>query len=437
MQRIRRRTRKAKAVQSTARSSGQGKTGSNRKVALRSSDLDGQQPSLTADWRVKRQSRIRKEPAMEGTTFVGLDAHKDWISVALLRPGREAAIEWRIPNEAGAIKKMLRRVAHEAPGEVRFCYEAGPCGYALQRQITTWSEASCMVVAPSLIPGKPGERIKTDRRDAKKLAFLFRAGLLTEVQPPSAEDEAARDLCRAREDAREDLVRGRHRLTKFLLRRGLVFTAGKRAWTKAHRQWLQGMHLEQVWDQVVFADYLHGIEHLEERLELLADRVEELSRESRYAVPVGLLRCFRGLDTVAATSIVVELHTFHRFPSARKLMAFVGLVPSEHSSGQRRRLGAITKTGNSHVRRLLIEAAWSYRHPPRVGTLAQRRKGQPPRVIALADRAMQRLYRRYVRLTLRGVPSQKAVVALARELVGFLWAALSPLAMTSDLPQAS
>lgn len=234
---------------------------------------------------------------MEGTTFVGLDAHKDWISVALLLPGRETAVEWRIPNEAGAIKKMLRRVAQEALGEVRFCYEAGPCGYVLQRQITTWSEASCMVVAPSLIPGKPGERIKTDRRDAKKLAFLFRAGLLTEVQPPSEEDEAARDLCRAREDAREDLVRGRHRLTKFLLRRGHVFTAGKRAWTKAHRQWLQGMRLEQVWDQVVFADYLHGIEHLEGRLALLADKVEELSRESRYAVPVGQLRCFRGLDT--------------------------------------------------------------------------------------------------------------------------------------------
>jgi transposase len=373
---------------------------------------------------------------MEGTTFVGLDAHKDWISVALLVPGRETAVEWRIPNEAGALKKMLRRVAQESPGAVRFCYEAGPCGYALQRQITTWSEASCMVVAPSLIPGKPGERIKTDRRDAKKLAFLFRAGLLTEVQPPSEEDEAARDLCRAREDAREDLVRGRHRLTKFLLRRGHVFTAGTRAWTKAHRQWLQGMRLEQVWDQVVFADYLHGIEHLEGRLALLADKLEELSRESRYAVPVGMLRCFRGLDTVAATSIVVELHTFHRFPSARKLMAFVGLVSSEHSSGQRRRLGAITKSGNSHDRRLLIESAWSYRHPPRVGVLAQRRNGQPQRVIALADRAMQRLYRRYVRLTARGVPSQKAVVALARELVGFIWAALSPLATASEMAQA-
>ena len=374
---------------------------------------------------------------MEVATFVGLDAHKDWISVAMLLPGREAAIEWRIPNEAGAIRRTLRRIEREAPGDVRFCYEAGPCGYALQRQITTWSEASCMVVAPSLIPGKPGDRIKTDRRDAKKLAHLFRAGLLTEVQPPTEEDEAARDLCRAREDAREDLVRARHRLTKFLLRRGMVFTAGKRAWTKAHRQWLRGLRLEQGWDQVVFSDYLHGIEHLEGRLEALADNVERLSQDRRYAVAVGMLRCFRGFDTITATSIVVELHTFHRFPSARKLMAFVGMVPSEHTSGQRRRLGSITKTGNGHVRRLLIEAAWSYRHPPRVGTLAQRRKGQPARVIALADRAMQRLYRRYVRLTLRGVPPQKAVVAIARELVGFVWAVLSPLALASELPQAS
>jgi transposase len=374
---------------------------------------------------------------MEGTTFVGLDAHKEWISVAMLLPGRDTAIEWRIPNEGGAIRRMLRRIEREAPAEVRFCYEAGPCGYALQRQITAWSEASCLVVAPSLIPGKPGDRVKTDRRDAKKLAFLFRAGLLTEVQPPSEEDEAARDLCRAREDAREDLVRCRHRLTKFLLRRGIVFTGGKRAWTKAHRQWLRALRFEQDWDQLVFCDYLVAVEHLEGRLDVLADRLEQLSREPRYAMPVAVLRCFRGFDTVTATTIVVELHTFHRFPSPRRLMAFVGLVPSEHTSGSRRRLGAITKTGNGHVRRLLIEAAWNYRHPPRVGTLARRRKGQPARVIALADRAMQRLYRRYIRLTLRGVPPQKAVVAVARELVGFVWAALSPLALAPTLPKAS
>lgn len=373
---------------------------------------------------------------MEGTTFVGLDAHKQWISVAMLLPGRETAIDWQVPNEPAAIRKMLRRIEGEAPGEVRFCYEAGPCGYALQRQITAWSEASCMVVAPSLIPAKPGERFKTDRRDARKLAFLFRAGLLTEVQPPSEEDEAARDLCRAREDAREDLLRCRHRLAKFLLRRGIVFTGGKRAWTKAHRQWLHALRFEHSCDQGVFSDYMLAVEHLEQRLDTFVAQLDRLAQEERFAVAVAALRCFRGFDTITAVTIVVELHTFHRFTSPRRLMAFVGLVPSEHSSGQRRRLGAITKTGNSHVRRLLIEAAWNYRHRPSVGTLARRRKGQPARVIALADRAMQRLYRRYTHMTFKGVPSQKATVAIARELVGFVWAALSPLAMATRLPLA-
>jgi transposase len=374
---------------------------------------------------------------MEGITFVGLDAHKEWISVAMLLPGQEAAIEWQVPNEAAAIRKMLRRIEREAPGEVRFCYEAGPCGYALQRQITAGSEASCMVVAPSLIPTKPGERVKTDRRDARKLAFLFRAGLLTEVQPPTEADEAARDLCRAREDARVDLLRCRHRLTKFLLRRGIVFTAGKRAWTSMHRQWLYSLRFEHVCDQTVLADYLLAVEHLEQRLTSFVIQLEQLAKDERYAQAVATLRCFRGFATVTAVTIVAELHTFHRFSSPRKLMAFVGLVPSEHTSGQRRRLGAITKTGNSHVRRLLIEAAWNYRHRPRVGTLARRRTGQSPRVIALADRAMQRLYRRYTHLTLKGVPSQKATVAIARELVGFVWAALSPLALAAELPHAS
>src|SRR5918995_3488774 len=172
MQRLRRPAVKAKTVRRGRGAIGQEKTGSNRKVAVRMSDRDGLGPSKSADWRVKRQSRIRKEPTMEGITFVGLDAHKEWISAAMLAPGRETPIEWRIPNEAGAIRRTLRSIERESPGEVRFCYEAGPCGYALQRQITAWSEASCMVVAPSLIPSKPGERIKTDRRDAKKLASL-------------------------------------------------------------------------------------------------------------------------------------------------------------------------------------------------------------------------------------------------------------------------
>lgn len=367
---------------------------------------------------------------MQRTTFVGLDVHKRWINVAVLLPGHGTPIEWRIANEAQAIRKMLKRVAGLAPGgDVRYCYEAGPCGYALQRQIISWSDASCMLVAPSLVPRKPGERVKTDRRDARKLAQLFRAGLLSEVQPLTEQDEAARDLSRAREDLREDLVRARHRLSKFLLRRAITFTPGKRAWSLAHRRWLESLRFDNPADSVVFADYFLAIEQLEQRSKSLLVHLEQLALEPRYAKAVATLRCFRSFDTITAVGLAVELHNFERFTAARRLMSFVGLIPGEHSSGEKRRQGAITKTGNSHVRRLLIEAAWNYRHRPRVGAALQnRRKAQSPRTIALADRAMQRLHRRYQQMTLRGVSPQKAVVAMARELAGFVWAALSPLA---------
>ena len=230
--------------------------GSDRKVAVVTGDTDGLEPSKNAGWRRRSQGRIRKEPTMEGTTFVGLDVHKVSINVAALLPGRDTPLEWRILNEPQAIRKMLKRVAELSSGDVRYCYEAGPCGYALQRQIISWSEASCMLVAPSLIPRKPGERIKTDRRDAKKLALLFRAGLLTEVHPLTEEDEAARDLSRARDDLREDLTRARHRLSKFLLRRAINFTPGKKAWTLAHRHWLESLHFDNSADWAVFTDYL-------------------------------------------------------------------------------------------------------------------------------------------------------------------------------------
>ena len=362
----------------------------------------------------------------EGITFVGLDAHKASISVAMLLPNAVTPIEWQLPNEASAVRRMIRRIEREAPGEVRSCYEAGPCGYALQRQIAESGDASCMVVAPSLIPRKAGERIKTDRRDARKLASLFRAGLLTEVQPPSARDEAVRDLCRAREDARDDLMRCRHRLLKLLLRRGLVYS-GLTNWRRAHRLWLDAVRFEDRVDQAVFEDYLLAIDHLVDRLEALSQKLEELSHEAPYAEPVAALRCFRGIDTLTAITIVAELHTFGRFTSPRGLMAFLGLVPSEHSSGARKRQGAITKAGNSHVRRVLVEAAWNYRHRPGTAALKKRREGQSPRVIAIADRAMNRLYRRYARMTSARVPAPKAVVAVARELVGFIWAVLYPI----------
>jgi transposase len=365
----------------------------------------------------------------KGITWVGLDAHKAAINVAAFLPGAAKPVEWQITNDAASVRRMVRKIERLAAGDARFCYEAGPCGYSLQRQIVGASDdVSCMVVAPALIPRKAGERIKTDRRDAQKLGELFRAGLLTEVQPPSLENEAARDLCRAREDVREDLLRCRHRMGKLLLRRAIGFDTGKRAWSQRHRIWLRGLRFDLPADQRVFDDYLLAIEQLEERQRGLDEAIEQLSHHPDYTEAVGALRCFRGIDTTTAMIIVTELYGFGRFTSARGLMSFLGLVPSEHSSSNSRRLGAITKAGNGHVRRVCVEAAWHYRHRPSAASLKKRREGNPARVIAIADKAMQRLNRRFTRMAARGVPSNKIAVAVARELVGFIWAALQPAA---------
>jgi transposase len=357
-------------------------------------------------------------------TFVGLDAHKVSIKASALLPGGTKAVEWQLANEKSAVRRMVRKVQRLSPdSEVRFCYEAGPCGYALQRWIQE-AGAACVVVAPSLIPRKPGDRIKTDRRDARKLAEMYRAGLLTEVHAPTPADEAARDLCRAREDAQEDLMRCRHRLSKMLLRRGWTWNGTKRAWSQAHRLWLRSLRLEHEADQLVLEDYLLAIEQLEQRLPWLEQRIEELSHQPAYVDAVGALRCFRGIDTITAMGLVTELHDFMRFASARGLMAFLGLVPSEHSSGESERRGGITKAGNRHARRLLIEAAWHYRHRPNAANLKRRRQDQPPHAVALADKAMLRLHRRFNRMLEKRKPRPKIVVAVARELTGFIWAAL-------------
>ena len=285
-----------------------------------------------------------------------------------------------------------------------------------------------------MIPIKPGERVKTDRRDARKLAELLRAGLLTEVSPPTPADEALRDLCRCREAVREDLTRARHRMGKFLLRRGLVCTASQRAWGTRYRQWLHGLRFEHPADQETFDSYLLALDQIEERLRGLDAKLAEFAAQEPQREPVAWLRCFRGIDTVTAMSLVAELHDFRRFRSPRALMAYLGLVPSEYSSGDARYQGSITRAGNNHVRRLLVEAAWHYRHRPEVGiNLRQRRQGQPPRIIALADRAQDRLWRRRARMAARGKPHNKIVVATARELVGYIWAALHPgVAATGD-----
>lgn len=358
----------------------------------------------------------------EDTTFVGLDAHKKAINVALRLPdGR--FIEWIATNQPNAIRQLARKILRNAVGEVKCCYEAGPCGYALQRLLLI-EGVDCIVAAPSLIPIKPGERIKTDRRDARKLAQHLRAGDLTEVRPPSEAEEAVRDLCRCREDAKQDLTRARHRLSKLLLRYGMIYSEG-RPWTQKHRAWLRRLCFDHGATNTTFNDYLLSIEQIELRLRDLEDRMAQLALESPIAQPVAWLRCFRGIDTVTAMTIVTELHDFRRFQSPRQLMSYLGLVPSEHSSSDKVRRGAITKTGNAHVRRVLVEAAWHYRYYPRVAkALAQRRKNQPGAVIAIADEAQRRLYKRFCRLQEKGKPRTKVVTAVARELVGFIWAAL-------------
>lgn len=364
------------------------------------------------------------------TTYVGIDAHKKDLFVAMLVGDHTAPVTWQLANESNAVRRLVRKLEREAPGTVRVCYEAGPCGYALQRQIST-PRVNCQVIAPALIPRKPGERIKTNPRDARKLAELLRAGLLTEVRPPTPADEAVRDLCRARDDAREDLQRARHRLGKLLLRRGLHYSG--RNWTRAHRRWLDNLEWTHPAERVVVDDYLLAIDQLEARLTELDARLTEIAQTDPYREPVGWLRCFRGIDTLTAILILAELHNFGRFPSARALMAFLGLVPGEDSTGEKHRRGRITRTGNALVRRLLVETAWHYQHRPGVGVaLARRRTGQPGRVIAIADKAQQRLCRRFRKLAAEHKPAPKIAVAIARELAGFLWAALQPAPMSAN-----
>ena len=361
----------------------------------------------------------------DGITWVGMDVHQEQIVVAMLTGWAKEAKEIQAPNTGRGVGKLVRTLKQQGVGRLECAYEAGPCGFELQRRLRA-EGICCAVVAPSLTPIKPGERIKTDRRDARKLAEHLRAGQLTEVHAPSEAQEAVRDLCRCREAGREDLMRARHRLSKMLLRRGLVYREGTN-WTLKHRRWLLGLEWEQEADRTVFGDYLQAVEQLQERLRGLEAALQEQADKEPYREPVGSLKCFRGFDTVNAMTLVAELFDMARFSSPRQLMSYLGLVPSEHSSGSSRRQGGITKSGNRHVRRVLINAAWHYRHRPGVGArLRQRRQGQPAAIVSIADRAQQRLHRRFMRLQLaRGKCAQVAVVAVARELAGFVWSALA------------
>lgn len=359
----------------------------------------------------------------EDIMWVGVDAHKAFLQVAVLEGEQSVGLSWRVQHTKPKVKQLGRKLAKLAKGrEIRVCYEAGPCGWALKRNLEDAAPLVCEVVAPSLIPVKPGDQVKTDRRDAQKLAEYLRAGLLTEVAAPTESQEAVRDLVRQRSACVEDLLRARHRLSKFLLRRHL--THGGRNWTDAHMAWLNGLKLEESTEQLVLRDLLCEVEHQMQRKQQLTRALEAVAMQAPYARLVGFLCCFRGIATVTAMTILAELFSFERFDTAKKLMGYLGLTPSEHTSGVVRR-GGITKAGNRRVRTVLTEAAQHSSRPVHIGAqLRARRAQQPPDVVALADRAMQRQHAVYWRLMQRGKHRNVAVTACARELTGFLWALL-------------
>jgi transposase len=352
-------------------------------------------------------------------TVVGLDVHKETVVTGVLPGWSEKATESaKLENHPGAIEKMVRRVTGTGP--VEFVYEAGPCGYEVQRQIEGLGHR-CVVVAPGLIPVRSGDRVKTDRRDAEKLARLWRAGELTAIRIPTREEEGARDLVRAREDVLADRLRARHRLVKFLLRQGRVNRA-VRTWSIAHRSWLKGQTFPWACLQQTFEAYVRAVEEAEARLASLERQVMDMAGKDPYRVGVEYLRCFKGIDTLSAITLVVEAQEFRRFESAPSFMKFTGLTGWEHSSADRIRRGGISKAGNAHIRRVLVESAWSYRHTNVVShALTERRKGCPDEVVQLARRAQDRLHRRFHRMVGRNKPLPVVVTAVAREMAGFIW----------------
>src|SRR5437899_3190505 len=359
---------------------------------------------------------------MKSTTIIAFDQHAATTVAAVLLPGQQRPALRSLTSDVPTIERFVTRVQRQ--GAVRCCYEAGPCGFELQRALTG-REIAGDVIAPALIPRRAGDRIKTDRRDAGQLAILYRADALTAIHIPTEQEEAARDLLRCREDIRADLLRARHRLSKFLLRHGRRFTGTKKAWTKRHDGWLRA----QTWpipalDQTHRA-YLRTVDEALARLRAVEEDLRALLTLEPLRARVVPLRCFRGINDLTALTIAAELGDARRFATAPRTMAFVGLVPSEHSSGTKQARGAITKAGNAHLRRVLVEAAWHYRHRPFVGAaLRARQRGAPAAIIAQAWPAQQRLHRRYARCAARAKPHQQVITAVARELTGFVWAAL-------------
>jgi transposase len=354
-------------------------------------------------------------------TYVGLDVHKEGIVVAVAEGGLRGEVRdyGRIANTATALQRLVRKLGHQGV-QLRFCYEAGPCGYGIQRQLSAAGH-DCVVIAPSLIPKRPGDRIKTDRRDAASLARLHRAGELTAVWVPDAGHEAMRDLVRARLDAVHALRRARQQLSGFLLRQGCHY--GRPAWTKLHRRWLAGLKFEQAVHHLVLEDYIQAVETAAAWRDRLTAQIEAMLPDWTLAPVVAGLQTMRGMALVNAATLIAELGDLSRFANPRQLMAYLGLVPSEYSSGASVRRGGLTKAGNSAARRLLIEASWTYRFPARVGReLLLRQEEQPKPIREIAWKAQLRLCARYRKLARSGKPANVVTAAIARELAGFIWA---------------
>jgi transposase len=359
---------------------------------------------------------------MKNVRFIGLDVHAETIAVAVAEPGGEVRSLGTIPNRPEPVARLIRKLGK--PEQLRVCYEAGPTGYVLYWQLSELG-VKCEVIAPTLVPVKAGDRVKTDRRDAEKLARCYRAGDLTPVWVPDVAHEALRDLVRARLAAKRDQLRARNRLGKFLLRHGRRVPEGTTAWSTKHLAWVKQQSFEQAAQQATVVDYLHEVEHAAERimrLERSIDAAIETLPRKLHAV-IDALQSLRGIAKISAVSIMAEVGELSRFESARQLMGYSGAVSREHSSGERIRRGSISKTGNAHLRRIVIESAWAYRHRPGLGaTLLARQREQSEDIKAIAWKAQHRLHGRYAKLLAKGKPKQQVITAVGRELLGFIWA---------------
>jgi transposase len=356
---------------------------------------------------------------METVFYAGMDVHKGSIQIAVLRDGAPGSeTETRIPYDFAKVRKFFHSL--QKKGTVFAAYEAGSMGFELERFLREMM-IQCVVAVPSKIAKKPGDRVKTDRRDAMQIARLLRNSDLDAVHVPTPEDEAVRDFLRARADVKLDHTRTKHRLAKFLLRHGHLYHETQ--WTDRHLQWIKGLSFSLPALQETLDGYLETLLTQKEKLRALDARIEELATSARYAEAVCKLRCLKGIDYLTALSLVCEVGDFRRFDKAEQFMSFLGIVPGEHSSGSTRHQGGITKAGNVHLRKLLVESSWHYRYPASASaSLIRRRTGQPAEVVAYADRALRRLQKKFSRLVNgKSKSTQVAVTAVARELAGFVW----------------